>query len=203
MLKETHCLKCSLQATSLLGQWSEPKEYLEVRVWVLLLRWTGMSTLMHSMRWTNRLSMKPLSNLFFASSFVICLDDNYPVTMGKGKNNWHGDGQNRFLTKPLGSSLARMVTRASLVSILEWMRHLLFNWTTSFYRTYWREDPEAFISDILADSAHAASLVPELPSVLPFDISLQTRADISTAIAKFSTHHCISWSRSVPVLWLW
>lgn len=122
----------------------------------------------------------------FASSFVICLDDNYPVTIEeKAKNNWHGDGQNRFFDKPLEFFISKNGNSGFLGEHSRMDATPTVQLNNFILQNILKEDPEAFISDILADSAHAASLVPELPSVLPFDISLQTRADISTAIAKF------------------
>lgn len=122
----------------------------------------------------------------FASSFVICLDDNAPVTIEeKSKNNWHGDGQNRFFDKPLeffiskngNSGFLGEHSRMDATPTVQLNNFILGNIA--------KEDPEAFISDIVADSTPSASSVPELPTVIPFDLSVQTRADISTAIAKF------------------
>lgn len=37
-----------------------------------------------------------------SSDFVICLDDQTPVTRDEGSRAcWHGDGRNRFFDKPL------------------------------------------------------------------------------------------------------
>ncbi|CAO3577150.1 unnamed protein product [Absidia cylindrospora] len=45
---------------------------------------------------------KNLLNQIESSSFVVCLDDNTPVTRDEGvRDCWHGDGRNRFYDKPL------------------------------------------------------------------------------------------------------
>lgn len=37
-----------------------------------------------------------------SSDFVVCLDDQTPVTRDEGSRAcWHGDGRNRFFDKPL------------------------------------------------------------------------------------------------------
>jgi carnitine O-acetyltransferase len=37
-----------------------------------------------------------------SSDFVVCLDDQNPVTRDEGSRAcWHGDGRNRFFDKPL------------------------------------------------------------------------------------------------------
>lgn len=122
----------------------------------------------------------------FASSFVVCLDDNVPVTIEeKSKNNWHGDGQNRFFDKPLeffiskngNSGFLGEHSRMDATPTVQLNNFILENIS--------KEDPDAFIADITADTTAATDSVPELPKVLPFDLSVQTRADISTAIAKF------------------
>ncbi|CDK24472.1 unnamed protein product [Kuraishia capsulata CBS 1993] len=43
-----------------------------------------------------------------ASSFVLCLDDNVPVTIvEKSRNAWHGNGTNRWFDKPVEIFVAR------------------------------------------------------------------------------------------------
>lgn len=124
----------------------------------------------------------------FASSFIVCLDDNAPVTIEeKAKNNWHGDGQNRFFDKPLeffvskngNSGFLGEHSRMDATPTVQLNNYILDNIA--------KEDPDAFISEITADSTLTSSVVPEVPSVVPFDLSVQTRTDIATAIAKFQT----------------
>lgn len=123
----------------------------------------------------------------FASSFVICLDDNYPVTIKeKSANCWHGDGQNRFFDKPLEFFISKNGNSGFLGEHSRMDATPTVQMNNFVLLQIAKEDPAAFISEINSDSAAAASLVPEVPSVLPFDISVQARADIELAKEKFA-----------------
>lgn len=123
----------------------------------------------------------------FASSFVICLDDNSPVTIKeKSANNWHGDGQNRFFDKPLeyfvskngNSGFLGEHSRMDATPTVQLNNYVLLSIA--------KEDPTGFISEIASESAEPASVVDSVPAVLPFDISVQTRSDIELAKEKFA-----------------
>lgn len=123
----------------------------------------------------------------FASSFIICLDDNSPVTIKeKSANNWHGDGQNRFFDKPLeyfvskngNSGFLGEHSRMDATPTVQLNNFVLLNVA--------KEDPAAFIAEISADTVAPSAAVSEVPSVLPFDISVQTRSDIELAKEKFA-----------------
>lgn len=124
----------------------------------------------------------------FASSFVVCLDDNAPVTIEeKSKNNWHGDGQNRFFDKPLEFFISKNGNSGFLGEHSRMDATPTVQLNNFILENIAKENPDEFVSEITADSNNAVSVTPELPTLVPFDISTQTRADITTAIAKFQS----------------
>lgn len=122
----------------------------------------------------------------FASSFVLCLDDNYPVTIEeKSKNNWHGDGQNRFFDKPLEFFVAKNGNSGFLGEHSRMDATPTVQMNNFVLQQIAKEDPAAFIQEIANDTTIAPEVVPEAPSVLPFDITVKGRADIEAAKVKF------------------
>lgn len=122
----------------------------------------------------------------FAASFVVCLDDNSPVTIKeKASNCWHGDGQNRFFDKPLEFFVAQNGNSGFLGEHSRMDATPTVQLNNFVLLKIAKEDPAAFFADIAADSAPATSSVPEVPQVLPFDLSVQTQADIAAAKVKF------------------
>lgn len=123
----------------------------------------------------------------FASSFVICLDDNSPVTIEeKSQNNWHGDGQNRFFDKPLEFFIAKNGNSGFLGEHSRMDATPTVQLNNDILLKIAKEDPNTFISEITAYTASPASAVPEVPAVLPFDLSVQNRSDIAVAKEKFA-----------------
>lgn len=123
----------------------------------------------------------------FASSFVICLDDNYPVTIEeKSRNNWHGDGQNRFFDKPLEFFISKNGNSGFLGEHSRMDATPTVQLNNFVLLSIAKEDPIAFISETSADALDPAASVPEVPSVLPFDLSVQARQDIALAKVKFA-----------------
>lgn len=138
----------------------------------------------------NNLTASPVNNAsfesIFASSFLIALDDNSPVTIEeKSRNNWHGDGQNRFFDKPLEFFVAKNGNSGFLGEHSKMDATPTVQLNNYVLLEIAKEDVLAFLGDIDADTSAAASAVPELPSVLPFDITSKARSDIHDAIAKF------------------
>lgn len=124
----------------------------------------------------------------FASSFVICLDDNYPVTIEeKSRNCWHGDGQNRFFDKPLEFFISKNGNSGFLGEHSRMDATPTVQMNNQILQQISKEDPDAFIAEIAALATSPADSVPELPSLLPFDLSLQAKKDIQGAKEKFAT----------------
>lgn len=122
----------------------------------------------------------------FASSFVICLDDNYPVTIEeKSKNNWHGDGKNRFFDKPLEYFVSKNGNSGFLGEHSRMDATPTVQLNNQVLLLIAKEDPEAFVSEIEAATSPASAAVVDLPSVLPFDLSVQLQNDIALAQTKF------------------
>lgn len=123
----------------------------------------------------------------FASSFVICLDDNSPVTIEeKSLNNWHGDGQNRFFDKPLEFFIAKNGNSGFLGEHSRMDATPTVQLNNDVLLKIAKEDPNTFIAEITSYAPSPASAVPEVPSVLPFDLSVQNRSDIALAKEKFA-----------------
>lgn len=126
----------------------------------------------------------------FASSFVICLDDNYPITIEeKSKNCWHGNGRNRFFDKPLeffvsangNSGFLGEHSRMDATPTVQLNNYLI--------ALIQKEDPTAFV-----DLLKLEQLSPEiLPQTLRFDLDPVARQNIASATSKFdetiASHH--------------
>ncbi|KAG7193316.1 Carnitine O-acetyltransferase mitochondrial [Scheffersomyces spartinae] len=126
----------------------------------------------------------------FASSFVICLDDNYPITIEeKSKNCWHGNGKNRFFDKPLeffvsangNSGFLGEHSRMDATPTVQLNNYLI--------ALLQKEDPVAFV-----DLLKLEQLPSELsPKNLQFDLDPVSRGNIALAVAKFdqtiASHH--------------
>lgn len=125
----------------------------------------------------------------FASSFVICLDENAPVTIEeKSKNCWHGDGENRFFDKPLEFFISKNGNSGFLGEHSRMDATPTVQLNNTILQKISKEDPQAFLAEISTQSvAGAAAAVPELPSVLSFDLSAQNKQDIANAKVKFAT----------------
>lgn len=123
----------------------------------------------------------------FASSFVICLDDSFPVTIEeKSKNNWHGDGQNRFFDKPLEFFIAKNGNSGFLGEHSRMDATPTVQLNNDILLKIAKEDPTTFLAEITAYTSSPTSVVPEAPAVLPFDVSVQARSDIAYAQEKFA-----------------
>lgn len=122
----------------------------------------------------------------FASSFLIALDDNFPITVEeKSRNNWHGDGQNRFFDKPLEFFVSKNGNSGFLGEHSKMDATPTVQLNNYVLSEINKEDSSAFINEIAHDSTIATSIVPEAPAVLPFDITAKARADIEDAKVKF------------------
>lgn len=121
----------------------------------------------------------------FASSFVICLDDNFPVTVEeKSRNCWHGDGQNRFFDKPLEFFVSKNGTSGFLGEHSRMDATPTVQMNNQILKQIGAEDPKAFLLEI--SSLSAVPDVPELPSLLHFDLSVAAKAGIADAKVKFA-----------------
>lgn len=122
----------------------------------------------------------------FASSFVVCLDDNSPVTIEeKSKNNWHGDGRNRFFDKPLEFFISKNGNSGFLGEHSRMDATPTVQLNNFVLLLIAKEDPASFLGEIAADTTAAPAAVAEVASVLPFDLSVQVRSDIALAQEKF------------------
>lgn len=125
----------------------------------------------------------------FASSFVICLDDNAPVTVEeKSRNCWYGDGENRFFDKPLEFIVSKNGNSGFLGehSRMDGLQTVQLN--NTILAQIVKESPAEFLAKVSAQSTdNAAQAVPELPTALKFDLSAQTKHDIASAKVKFAS----------------
>ncbi|ODV66270.1 acyltransferase ChoActase/COT/CPT [Hyphopichia burtonii NRRL Y-1933] len=116
----------------------------------------------------------------FASSFVICLDDNTPITIEeKSKNNWHGDGQNRFFDKPLEYFVSANGNSGFLGEHSKMDATPTVQLNNYVLQEISKEDSNQFINDV---NSNLKKLTPES---LKFDINPVVRQDIKDAIEKF------------------
>ncbi|OBA23104.1 acyltransferase ChoActase/COT/CPT [Metschnikowia bicuspidata var. bicuspidata NRRL YB-4993] len=123
----------------------------------------------------------------FASSFVICLDDNYPVTIEeKSRNCWHGDGQNRWFDKPLEFFVSKNGNSGFLGEHSRMDATPTVQLNNRILQQIAAEDPASFVAEITALGAAPAEAVPQGPSLLPFDLSMQAKTDIKNAKEKFN-----------------
>ncbi|CAK9441135.1 uncharacterized protein LODBEIA_P50040 [Lodderomyces beijingensis] len=117
----------------------------------------------------------------FASTFVVCLDDNTPKTIEeKSKNCWHGDGQNRFFDKPLEF----FVSANGNSGFLGEHSRMDATPTVQMNNTILKQIAQTKPEDLLAEIATVAPKVGPA-TILPFDINPTTRANIASAIVKF------------------
>lgn len=124
----------------------------------------------------------------FASSFVICLDDNAPVTIEeKSKNCWHGDGENRFFDKPLEFFISKNGNSGFLGEHSRMDATPTVQLNNTVLQKISKENTSEFFAEVSASATTSADAsVPELPSVLNFDLSAQAKQDIAAAKVKFT-----------------
>lgn len=124
----------------------------------------------------------------FAASFVICLDDNSPITIEeKARNAWHGDGQNRFFDKPLEFLVSKNGNSGFLGEHSKMDATPTVQLNNEILSCIQKVSPAEFLAEVEASAASSpVGKVPELPSVLPFDLTLATKNDIASAKAKFA-----------------
>ncbi|KAI3405314.1 CAT2 [Candida oxycetoniae] len=119
----------------------------------------------------------------FASTFVICLDENTPITIEeKSKNCWHGNGQNRFFDKPLEFFVSANGNSGFLGEHSRMDATPTVQLNNTVLKQIAETDPEELISEI-------SSVAPRIKGgaeILQFDYNPTTRANISSAIAKFN-----------------
>ncbi|KAK6454800.1 ceramide glucosyltransferase [Scheffersomyces xylosifermentans] len=125
----------------------------------------------------------------FASSFVICLDNNSPITIEeKSKNCWHGDGQNRFFDKPLEFFVSANGNSGFLGEHSRMDATPTVQLNNTVYKQIVETDPKALLQEIASGPVEFSS-----PEILQFDINPVSRANIATAIEKFdqtiAAHH--------------
>lgn len=125
----------------------------------------------------------------FASSFVICLDDNSPVTIEeKSQNCWHGDGENRFFDKPLEFFISKNGNSGFLGEHSRMDATPTVQLNNTILQKISKESPQEFLAELSSVSLLSASKeVPELPTALHFDLSAQVKQDIASAKVKFAT----------------
>lgn len=124
----------------------------------------------------------------FASSFVICLDDNAPVTIEeKSKNCWHGDGENRFFDKPLEFFISKNGNSGFLGEHSRMDATPTVQLNNTILQKISKESPADFLAEVSSSPLSAAAqTVPELPTPLTFDLSAQSKKDIASAKVKFA-----------------
>lgn len=139
----------------------------------------------------NNLVKSPINNdsleSIFASSFIICLDENSPVTIEeKSKNCWLGDGENRFFDKPLEFFVSANGNSGFLGEHSRMDATPTVQMNNYIYSQITKEDPVKLISEIAQDTKTISQLnVEAAPAALPFDVSAVVRKDIADAVEKF------------------
>lgn len=133
----------------------------------------------------NNLLQSPINQAslesIFASSFVIALDSNNPVTIEeKSKNCWHGDGQNRFFDKPLEFFVSANGNSGFLGEHSRMDATPTVQLNNTIYKQIIETDPNELITEIGTSSPRFGNA-----ELLTFDINPSTRANIKDAIAKF------------------
>lgn len=122
----------------------------------------------------------------FASSFMICLDDNAPVTIEeKSRNCWHGNGQNRFFDKPLEFFISKNGNSGFLGEHSRMDATPTVQLNNVILQKIAEESPADFLKEISSVPTASASSV-ELPSSLYFDLSARDKQEIASAKAKFA-----------------
>lgn len=143
----------------------------------------------------NNLITSPINNetfeTIFASSFVICLDSDKPISINeKSAKSWHGDGQNRFFDKPLEFIIANNGNSGFLGEHSKMDATPTVQLNNYVLKKIAETDASKFVAEL--SSANFDFNVAK-PSLLPFDLNSTSRSNIKTAIAKFdqtiSQHH--------------
>ncbi|EDK46171.1 carnitine O-acetyltransferase, mitochondrial precursor [Lodderomyces elongisporus NRRL YB-4239] len=117
----------------------------------------------------------------FASTFVICLDENTPITIEeKSKNCWHGNGQNRWFDKPLEF----FVSANGNSGFLGEHSRMDATPTVQMNNTILKQISETKPEELIAEIGSVAPKVGPADK-LSFDINPTTRANIASAIVKF------------------
>lgn len=135
----------------------------------------------------NELSLETI----FASSFVICLDNNTPITIEeKSKNCWHGDGQNRFFDKPLEFFVSANGNSGFLGEHSRMDATPTVQLNNYVYKKISEENPKQFVQEL---SSTTLDLDSKKPGLLQFDLDPVSRSNIATAVSKFDatidSHH--------------
>ncbi|KAI5949866.1 CAT2 [Candida jiufengensis] len=118
----------------------------------------------------------------FASAFVICLDENVPVTIEeKSKNCWHGDGQNRFFDKPLEFFISANGNSGFLGEHSRMDATPTVQMNNTILKQISQTNPEELIQEI-------STVTPKVgkANILSFDINPTTRSNIASAVTKFN-----------------
>ncbi|CAH6720638.1 carnitine O-acetyltransferase, mitochondrial [[Candida] jaroonii] len=116
-----------------------------------------------------------------ASSFVICLDSNSPITIEeKSRNCWHGNGKNRFFDKPVEFFISANGNSGFLGE------HSKMDATpTVQLNNYLMSEISKEDAGALVESIKQIDLVAK-PEKLLWDINGKARNDISSALIKFN-----------------
>ncbi|CAI5759655.1 unnamed protein product [Candida verbasci] len=118
----------------------------------------------------------------FASSFVICLDKNSPITIEeKSKNCWHGDGQNRFFDKPLEFFISANGNSGFLGEHSRMDATPTVQLNNTVLKQISNENPKSLIDEIATTKPIFGKA-----NKLNFDINPQSRVNIEQAILKFN-----------------
>lgn len=139
----------------------------------------------------NKLIKSPINELsletIFASSYIICLDNDKPITIEeKSKNNWHGDGQNRFFDKPLeffvsangNSGFSGEHSKMDATPTVQLNNFIL--------QQIHKEDPNVLINEINSNKTTINSLsIESIPTKLQFDLNPIVKNEIQVAKDKF------------------
>ncbi|CUM63673.1 uncharacterized protein PRCAT00001257001 [Priceomyces carsonii] len=132
----------------------------------------------------NNLSKSPINQssfeTIFASSFVICLDDNIPVTIEeKSRNCWHGNGRNRYFDKPLEFFISANGNSGFLGEHSKMDATPTVQLNNYVLDKIGKENPVSLLNDIAFNKDVSR------PELLEFDLGPVTRQNIAGAIEKF------------------
>lgn len=132
-------------------------------------------------------SNKASLDAIHASSFLIALDSNSPVTIEeKSKNCWHGDGQNRYFDKPLQFFVSANGNSGFLGEHSRMDATPTVQLNNFIVSKLFQEDSKALVKEIDSSVELLSSLpVQSLPKILSFDINPYVREEINQAIVKF------------------
>ena len=122
-------------------------------------------------------------NDIFKSSFVLCLDNNAPVTIeDKSKNCWFGDGINRWFDKPVQIFVSQNGNSGFLGE------HSKMDGTPTLRLNEWlvkQVSEFEFNEDLINSNDYNYSSTSKLFSQLDFEVSSTIKSNIQNELVKF------------------